>query len=82
MLWFKTGHSEKVVGIIHIPNSPLYFSLDSSLVFLISDVRNGEVYQKRMWETSNPVVLDIASMNNGDILTTSKDTLSIFNVYT
>lgn len=67
--------------ISHIPDSLFYVSMDLNKVLLISDIRNGEVYQKVTYSTDTVGVRAITSMSTGDVMYISTNILTIYNVF-
>lgn len=46
------GHTGAIREIRHVPNTAFYISLDANNLMIISDIRNGEVYQRDVFLTN------------------------------
>lgn len=75
-----SGHNSPINGILHIPGTLYYISLEIENKFMISDVRTGEVYQKANFMASILGATALASQSNTDTLILSKNNVYIYNV--
>jgi len=63
-----TGHTAAIDDIRHIPNTSLYISFDLNKAFFISDIRNGEVYEKSGYTTTDTAgIKALVVLQNGEI---------------
>jgi len=81
--FLSLGHNGKVTGLSYVKDSLYYVSSDANNLFLVSDIRNGNViYSTTSWTTDKYGIQSIGSLNNGDILILSKTEIYLTNVFT